>query len=333
MTTRNKSMLNTVQASHADYAYSSPYVYLTNLLPFNKKNCTGCNLQLASSYYGASVLATQQKFYTLDTACPITTVSTASDTLTWSSGTPDTFTGEILTVTSNSTGLVYYAVIAAGGTGATGTAAAWVGVNGVPPVTSGGTPTYTVVRQGYSFTKVDFADISSQLVQVQTNFSNAYSLESNLVNFGYNTATSITAANQALEYYNTIHTPLTNSGFFNTYVSDVVYIMNPPNQSLKVAASTQNGYTAPTITSYNPVNRVGYGADLIAKLGLPAASSSTANDGIVATEFYDTLTIKVQNDGFGGSPVPTYTLQMYVNVSTESTDGPALTAYVITQLP
>lgn len=324
MTTRNISMLNTVQASHADYAYSSPYVYLTNLLPFNKKNCTACNLQLASSYYGASVSATQQSFYTLDTNC---TISAVGATLTWSSGTPDTFTGEVLTVTKS--GLTYYAVIAAGGTGATGTAAAWVGANGTPADAAG----YTITRQGYSFTKVDFADISSQLVQVQTNFSNAYSLESNLVNFGYNTATSITAANQALAYYNTIHTPLTNSGFFNTYVSDIVYIMNPPNQSLKVAASTQNGYTAPTITSYNPVSRVGYGADLIAKLGLPAASSSTANDGIVATEFYDTLTIKVQNDGFGGSPVPTYTLQMYVNVSTESTDGPALTAYVITQLP
>ena len=320
------SSLNTVAASHADYfTIAGGNVGITGLVPF-QKNGASAVLTSASLYYGASSAATQNQFFTLSTNATISTTTLAGDTIALGNAN-DSFQGEVLTVTKS--GLTYYAVVTAGNTSGTNTAIAWVGPNGTPALAAG----YTVVRQGYAFIKVDFASLTSQKVQVSTTYTNSFLSESSYINFGYADATTISDTAQATAYYNTVSETLAASGFYSTVVSDVVYILAQPNKTISVVGSTQSGYTSPTVTTYTPVNRVGYGADIIAKYGVPTASSSTANDGVVATEFYDHVVITAKGSGVMGGADASQQYNVWINVSTETTDGPALSAYIVAQLP
>lgn len=320
------SALNTVAASNADYfTIAGGRVGITGLVPFNK-NGASATLSAASSYYGASSAATQQSFFTLSTNATISTTTVAGDTIALGNAN-DTFLGEVLTVTK--AGLTYYAAVTVASASGTTTGIVWLGVNGTPANAAG----YTVVRQGYAFTKVVFAGITAKKVQVSTVYTNSFLTDMETIPFGYVEATTATAAEQATAYHSAISTVLDASGYYSTVATDTVYILNPPNVTLEVVGATQSGYTSPTITDYVPVNRIGYGADIIAKYGLPTASSSTANDGIVATEFYDHVQISSVSSGIIGGADALRVYDVWVNVSTETTDGPALSAYIVAQLP
>lgn len=317
------SALNTVAASHADYfAIAGGKVGITGLVPFNK-NGASATLSAASSYYGASSIATQQSYFTLSSNA---TISASGGTIALGN-TNDTFEGEVLTVTK--AGLTYYAAIVTASTSGTTTGLIWLGVNGTPADAAG----YTVVRQGYAFTKVVFAAITAKKVSVSTVYTNSFLTEMETIPFEYVEATTLTAAEQATAYQGAISTILDASGYYSTVSTDTVYILNPPNVAFKVVGATQSGYTAPTITSYVPVNRIGYGADIIAKYGLPTASSSTANDGIVATEFYDHVQICSVTSGIIGGANSLQVYDVWINVSTETTDGPDLANHIVTELP
>jgi len=319
------SVLNTVQAASGgipqDYQAVGGNVIITGLEPFLKEQWIKLDTTPASSYRITSNTY-QQGFYTLDSTAEVKTNGTVIDFT--GSTDPDTFTGEVLTVTRNSTGLVYYAIIASGGTSTTATVAGWFGANGTPADASAA---YTVVRQGYAFTKVVFAALNSEYVSVGTQITSADSTSPlNLQQYETRVVSNTTAAAQATAYYNTIVASLNANGYaaVNDGV-DTVYVMHPPNTILTITGASTTTYKSPTITYYSPVSRTGYGADIIPTF--PTATSTTVQDQIVATSFYDMQTFTV-SDGKN-----TFYYLLYTNITNEATDGAALTAYIITQAP
>jgi hypothetical protein len=305
------SVLNTVQAASSgipqDYKAVGGNVIITGLEPFLKQQWIKLDTAPASSYRITSG-SSQQGFYTLDTTADITTSGTVIDFT--SSTNPDTFEGEVLTVIRNSTGLVYYAIIAVGSTGTTATVAGWFGANGTPANVNGA---YTVVRQGYAFTKVVFADITSKNVSVGTTITSADSGSPlRLQQFEYTVATTATKAVQATAYYNTINASLNANGYaaVNDGV-DTVYVMHPPNTILTIVGASTTTFASPTITEYATVSRTGYGADIIPTF--PTATSTTIADQIVATSFYDMQTFTI-SDGKN-----TFYYMLYTNITVSYT--------------
>lgn len=315
------SVLNTVQATHADYKSVGSSVIITGLEPFLKQQWIKLDTAPASSYRITSGTS-QQGFYTLDATAEISTSGTVIDFT--GSTNPDTFEGEVLTVTRNSTGLVYYAIIATGSTGATATVAGWFGANGTPADVAAA---YTVVRQGYAFTKVVFATLNSQYVSVGTQITSAASGSPlNLQQYETRVVSNTLAADQATAYYNTINASLNANGYAAVdNGAGTVYVMHPPNTILTITGASTTTFASPTITEYATVSRTGYGADIIPTF--PTATSTTIADEIIATSFYDMQTFTI-SDGKN-----TFYYLLYTNITNESTDGPALTAYIITQAP
>ena len=320
----NYSILNTVAAANADYGtFGSGGVKITGLPAYFKKD-------LISAPKTAST-----DTYVLDTNC---TISGSGATLTWSAGTPDTATGEVLTVTKS--GVTYLAAILTGTTGATCTVAAWLGANGTPADAAG----YTVTRWNSTTTspnvkpsdaliKVVFAApaaVSNLTLGVKFTGLNAPTAPTNFRQWNYTSTATTSAADLQDSFYNWCNYELGGTGFYAAKVSTTtVVIYYPQNTFLSVTPVSASGYTAPTVTTYLPSGRLGYGADLIAKYGYPAASSSTANDGIVSTAFYTQYELNINgNSAAGVSSSVSYALL----IATAATNASTLITYLDSNL-
>ena len=306
----NYSILNTVAAANADYGtFGSGGVKITGLPAYFKKDLISAPKTASSS------------FTTLDSNASI-----SGTTITWTTNPTTSITGEVLEVTK--AGVTYYGAVLTGSAGATVTVV-WMGANGTPATASG----YTVTRKGATFTKVVFAApaaVSNLTLGVQFTGLNAPTAPTNFRQWNYTSTASTTAADLQSSFYTWCASEIGIAGFYAAKSSTTtVLVYQDPNTFLSVTPVSASGYTAPTVTAYAPTPRVGYGADLIAKYGYPAASSSTANDGIVSTAFYTQYELNINgNSAAGVSSSVSYALL----IATAATNASTLITYLDSNL-
>lgn len=304
----NFSVLNTVLAASADYATAGSGNSVITGLPVFPTVGVISKPKTTATLYPTTGGGTQYGFYTLDTNM---TLSASGATMTWTSPTtPDCSLGEVLEVTKG--GLTYYAGMDTS-TGATGTVIIWFGANGTPANGAG----YTVTRKGAAFSTITPAALSSSAASCTIGYTQngSKNVAYQIATFGNPTSpVTFTAANLTTALYNNLNTMLPRNGYNVSKSSTVVYIMQFPNTFLKITSipSSTTGYTGMAITQYTPITRIGYGADLISEQGYPTATSATANDGIVSTNFYTVENFVISNPVQNTPSV--YSLALLVNV-------------------
>lgn len=306
------SVLNTVAATHADYGtVTGGTIKITGLPAYAKKDLSTFT-KVASS-----------GFTSVDTNASIN-----GTTITWSAN-KNTTTGEVLEVTKN--GFTYYAAILTGtnGTPAATQAVLWLGPNGTPATASG----YAVTRKGAAFTNVVFANLSAtSTVALGIAFNAVAEVTDPTIKlkFSYDGTSSTTATNLQDSFYTFCNTYLNGLGLYVAKSSTTtVVIYQEPNTYLNITSVTGSGYTAATVTATAPTPRLGYGADLIAQYGYPAASSSTANDGIVSTNFYTVYTLNIEaTSAAGANNNQNYGLL----IATDATNASTLISYLDSNL-
>lgn len=327
------AVLNTVQATSGDRTNSGGMYYITGLNPFPTKD-------------GVAIETKVLKPAEMDAAASNGGTG-ATSTITISSQAYVKY--ECYKFVYN--GLNYYGVnTSTSGTGTT-VVVAWVGPNGNPGAVTG-----SLNRIGWGAIEVDFANPSVtgtlQLgVSFAANYGETSTSGSPMQSITFSNTTDSggtpTAATLATNFYGELFPYLNTSGYLMGINSDKVYIAIPSNKGsiIKVSEATVSGFeTGTVISSLVPVAPSGtsggvmttatvlvnYGADLIAQ-GYPAATGTATNDGFISTAVYGQVDIDISSPTFAGA-IENYSQTLYVNLTSEQSDGNTLIASILSDL-
>jgi hypothetical protein len=193
-----------------------------------------------------------------------------------------------------------------------------VTITGLPPFRKSWCQGYKYVVSAAGTAQIDTIDFASTAASTTYQIIVTYlDTTSNMVMVGtwtYTTPSSgfLAAAQDNFEAW--AGAILAGNGYTVASPSNTVTITAPKNQILGVAVNTAYASSITASTTTAAVVQTGYGATLQTVYGLPTATTTTTNNGLVATYYYGQFTIPlIYTDAAGNSIQSEYIVFAYAS--------------------